>query len=77
MKVDCKRVIVFPVIFAGRQEAPILTPLPSFTLPNSHLLQTESLVVYDDEIVLIEYNPLFFSEAQKEMPGDIYFIAEY
>ena len=28
--------------------------------------------MYDDEIVLIKYNPLFFSEARKEMLGNIY-----
>ena len=33
--------------------------------------------MYDDEIVLIKYNPLFFSEAEKEMRGNIYFIADY
>ena len=77
MKVDCKRVSVFPVIFAGRQEAPILMPLPWFTLSELHLLQTESLVVYEGQIVLIKYNPLFFSETLKEMLGNIYFIADY
>ena len=33
--------------------------------------------MYDDEIVLLKYNPLFFSEAEKEMLGNIYFIADY
>ena len=32
MTVDCIKVSVFPVIFAGRQEAPALTSLPNLTL---------------------------------------------
>ena len=30
--------------------------------------------MYDDEIVLIKYNPLFFSEMFKRDEGNIYFI---
>ena len=30
--------------------------------------------MYDDEIVLIKYNPLFFSEEQKRYESNIYFI---
>ena len=32
--------------------------------------------MHDDQIVLIKYNPLFFSEEEKKMPGNIYFIAD-
>ena len=32
--------------------------------------------MHDDEIVLIKYNPLFFSEMDKALEGNIYFIFE-